>query len=253
MYTNTIHTFARLALKKTSNLQQNPLSFFIGAMMAGAYVGVGIILIFNLASTISPEYQKLIMGCTFGIALTLVLFAGSELFTGHTMYMTFGWLKKQTNLGDLSKIWAVSWLGNLAGSVFLCLIFYLSGGLESLAGTDSLLHKIAVAKIDSTAVELLAKGALCNTLVCLALWSSARVDSDTAKCIVIFWCLLAFIASGFEHSVANMTLLTSALIADGGSQITITGLSFNLFWVSLGNIIGGAGFVAFGYWKANGH
>lgn len=252
MYTNTINSFIDLALKKVVTLKQDPSSLFIGAMMAGAYIGFGVILIFSVSQEVATEYQKLVMGLTFAIALTLVVFAGSELFTGHIMYMTLGCLDGKTTIGDLINIWIVVWVGNFVGSIGLCALFFLTGDLAYLAATESLLQKIAISKMNSSAIELLSKGALCNTLVCLALWASARVNSDTTKCIIIFWCLLAFIASGYEHSVANMTLLTLSLIGDHTESISMGGLFFNLFFVTLGNIIGGAGFVAYGYWKADG-
>ena len=251
MYTHTIDIFAKLALKKSTLLKNKPMSFFIGAIMAGVYVGLAIIFIFSLVIDIQPEYQKLIMGCGFGVALTLVVFAGSELFTGHTMYMTFGLLEGKTSSHDLAYSWSVSWFGNFLGSIGLCALFYLGGGIEVMSGSDFLLQNVAEKKMNAPAIELFIKGALCNTLVCLALWASARTESDSAKCIIIFWCLLTFIVSGYEHSVANMTLLTLALLAEHSEQVSIGGLFFNLFWVTLGNILGGAGFVAYGYWKAN--
>lgn len=252
MYSHTIDAFAALAQKKSSLLKNKPMSFLIGAIMAGVYVGLGVILIFSLALDIPPDYLKLVMGCSFGIALTLIVFAGSELFTGHTMYMTLGLLEGRTSRYDLAYSWSMSWFGNFLGSIGLCLLFYLGGSVDIIGGSDSLLQKIATSKMNSPAIELFIRGALCNTLVCLALWASARTDSDSAKCIIIFWCLFAFIASGYEHSVANMTLLTLALVAEHSEQVTIGGLFYNLFWVTLGNILGGAGFVAYGYWKANG-
>ncbi len=87
MYEESIDHFADLAQGKVNALKHNPVGFFVGAMMAGAYVGFGIIVIFILGSDAEPQSKKLIMGATFGIALTLVVFAGSELFTGHNMYM----------------------------------------------------------------------------------------------------------------------------------------------------------------------
>src|ERR1051326_1253573 len=86
------------------------------------------------------------------------------------------------------------------------------------------------------ALELFARAILCNWLVCLAIWTSARMTNDTAKCIVIFWCLYAFIASGFEHSIANMTLFAIALLAPHPASVTLAGMGWNLLWVSLGNI-----------------
>ncbi|MCP4490987.1 MAG: nitrite transporter NirC [Gammaproteobacteria bacterium] len=251
MYKDTIDYFANLANQKAHTLKSSPIAFLVGSMMAGAYVGLGIILIFSVAGQIPAEFQKLIMGATFGIALTLVVFAGSELFTGHTMYMVLGYLKKQTTLLDLAKIWSTSWLGNLVGSVALALIFLLGGGGELLHGGIGLLHKVATYKMNSPALELVSRAILCNWLVCLALWMAARLTSEAAKCIVIFWCLFAFIASGFEHSVANMTLLSIALLSNHPDSITIFGMMHNLIWVTLGNIIGGSLFMGVGYWVAN--
>src|SRR5437660_2383182 len=88
------------------------------------------------------------------------------------------------------------------------------GGGLALAGNSPLILNIAAAKMNAPALELLARAMLCNWLVCLAIWTSARMTNDAAKCIAIFWCVYAFVASGFEHSVANMALLSIALLAE---------------------------------------
>jgi len=251
MYSETIDYFSEIAIQKTRVLKHSPLAFLVGAMMAGAYVGLGIILIFSVAGQVPAAFQKLIMGATFGIALTLVVFAGSELFTGHTMYMVLGWLKKQTSLLDLSKIWAASWFGNLVGSVLLAVLFVAGGGGELLHGGIGLLHKVAEYKMNSPIIELISRAILCNWLVCLALWMAARLKNEVAKCIAIFWCLLAFIASGFEHSVANMTLLSISLLSEHPETISLAGMFHNLLWVTIGNIIGGSLFMGVGYWMAS--
>src|SRR5438132_1721705 len=106
-------------------------------------------------------------------------------------------------------------------------------------------------KMNAPAVKLVARAMLCNWLVCLAIWTSARMTSDAAKCIAIFWCLYAFIASGFEHSVANMTLLSIALMADHPESVSLAGLAWNLLWVTIGNAIAGAGIMGIGYWAAS--
>lgn len=252
MYSNAIENLAQLAKQKSDILNRTPMAFIIGALMAGAYVGLGVILVFSVGGQIDPAYQKLVMGMSFGIALTLVVFAGSELFTGHTMYMVFGCLRGQTNPIDLIKVWITSWSGNLAGSVFLALLFVAGGGGELLQDGAALLHKIAAFRMNSPAAELVARAALCNWLICLALWMASRTNNDAAKCIVIFWCLFGFIASGFEHSVANMTLLSIALLTSHPETVTLTGMAHNLAWVTLGNILGGSIFMGLGYWYACG-
>lgn len=251
MFAKTIQTFGDMARTKAENAQKRPAAFLVSAAMAGAYIGAGIILIFSLGQAADPAWRSLAMGASFGIALTLVIFAGSELFTGHTMFMTLGVMSRSVDVSDLVRTWTMSWVGNLIGAVLLAVIFTLGGGGAILKQGADFVYTIAAAKMNAPVVELVARAALCNWLVCLAVWTSARTTSDTAKCILIFWCLFAFIASGFEHSVANMTLLTIALLGHHPATITLAGMGYNLFWVTIGNIIGGAVFVGLGYWAAN--
>lgn len=248
MYSDTIEGFAKVAEKKMAALRRSPGGFFVASMLAGAYVGLGIILIFTLGNQVPPEVQKLVMGCTFGIALTLVVIAGAELFTGHTMFMALRGYSGRGTLGDIAASWSMTWVGNLAGSLALVALFAAGGGGGLLSSPDTLVMKIAAAKMNAPAISLIARAILCNWLVCLAIWMSARVDSDTAKCIVIFWCLLAFIASGFEHSVANMTLLGLAMAGNHPDTVSLAGFAWNLGWVTLGNAIGGALFVGGAYY-----
>jgi len=97
-------------------------------------------------------------------------------------------------------------------------------------------------------LELFMRGILCNTLVCLAIWCSMKLKEETAKLIMIFWCLFAFITSGFEHSVANMTLLSISLFIPHPETVSWAGLAANLVPVTLGNIVGGMLFVGIAYW-----
>jgi nitrite transporter NirC len=251
MFIETVDQFAKTAVAKAEFLRRSPLGFTISAMMAGAYVGLGIILIFAVGNAVDVDIRPVVMGASFGIALTLVIFAGSDLFTGHTMFMTHGWLQGRATLKELAACWGASWGGNLLGCMILGAIFVAGGGGLALAGKSPLIITVAAAKMNAPAFELFARAILCNWLVCLAIWTSARMTNDTAKCIVIFWCLYAFIASGFEHSVANMTLFAIALLAPHPPTVTLAGMGWNLLWVSLGNILSGAGIMGFGYWAAS--
>jgi len=248
MYADTIDAFTKLAERKIAAMRQSPGGFFVASMLAGAYVGLGIILIFTLGNPAPPEFQKLIMGATFGIALTLVVIAGAELFTGHTMFMALRGYRRLGSLGDIGASWTLTWVGNLAGSLALVALFAAGGGGGLLSSADTLVMKIAAAKMNAPGEALFARAILCNWLVCLAIWMAARVNSDSAKCIVIFWCLLAFIASGFEHSVANMTLLGLALAGQHPETVSLAGFAWNLAWVTAGNAVGGAVFVAGAYY-----
>ena len=241
---NNIHAFAQLARSKAQLLSASPWRFFIGSLLAGAYVGIGIIFIFTIATPLPAAIQTLVLGATFAIALTLVVIAGAELFTGYTLYMTLGKSVKTVNSQQLLATWLVSWIGNFCGAIVLVGIYFLAKGY--LFSHQELIAQVALHKVNATPIQLIAKGVLCNWLVCLAIWMSKKVDSDVARLVIIFWCLFVFIASGFEHSVANMTLL-SIVYFSPESVIGLLDIAYNLSFVTLGNIIGGALFVALPY------
>ena len=113
---------------KAQLLVNSPISFFIGSMLAGAYVGIGIIFILSVATPLPTSVQPLVLGATFAIALTLVVIAGAELFTGYTMYMAIGKIKGSVNSQQLISTWSMSWLGNLCGALTLVVIYWLAKG-----------------------------------------------------------------------------------------------------------------------------
>ncbi|MDD2341896.1 MAG: nitrite transporter NirC [Tolumonas sp.] len=249
MYQETIEKCAAVAARIKNTSANNPLSFWIGSLMAGAYVGLGIILIFTLGNLVDPSIRPLVMGATFGIALTLVIIAGAELYTGHTMFLTFGVKTGKLSSTQAVGILAQSWTGNLLGSIVVAYLFYLGGGGQILPMDGSLVHKVALAKTTAPALALFAKGMLCNWLVCLAIWMCQRVEG-AAKFIAIWWCLLAFIASGYEHSIANMTLFALSWFGAHTPEYTLSGIGYNLLWVTLGNTVSGVLFMGLGYWYA---
>ncbi|MDE1931512.1 MAG: formate/nitrite transporter family protein, partial [Alphaproteobacteria bacterium] len=128
MYLETVDKLATTAAARSTFLKRAPFGFLLSAMMAGAYIGLGIILIFSIGSDVDPAYRPLIMGASFGVALTLVIFAGADLFTGHAMYMPLGVLRGKIGLGDMLRCWASSWVGNLIGSAVLAALFIAGGG-----------------------------------------------------------------------------------------------------------------------------
>ena len=220
-------------------------------MLAGAYVGLGIVLIFAIGAPLQAAGSgatKAVMGASFGVALTLVIFAGSELFTGNNLVMTVGALSRTITAGALGKVWAVSFAGNLLGSLLLALATASSGVLGMTPAKEFVLGAVA-AKMAAPAVELFFRGVLCNALVCLAVWMGMRTKDETARLVLIFWCLFAFIGAGFEHSVANMTLLALGLfLPHDPALVSWFGFARNLALVTAGNIVGGALFVGLPYW-----
>jgi nitrite transporter NirC len=183
-----------------------------------------------------------VQGSVFGLALTLVVFAGAELFTGNTMIMTQGLLARRVRARDVGVVSVVSLVGNVVGSIGLAAMVN-AGGVVSGPFAE-LVSKTVASKNALSGGQLFWRAVLCNALVCLALWMAARASSDGAKLAVLWWGLLAFIGSGFEHSIANVTTFAMGALhgtSDWGD------LARNLAWTVPGNIVGGALLVGFAY------
>jgi nitrite transporter NirC len=128
MYADSIDKFAEVGAHKVSAIVRSPLAFLIGAAMAGAYIGFGDILMFSVGAHVDPAYVHLIMGAVFACALTIVIFAGSDLFTGTAMYMPLAVFRGETGIGGMVLVWIVCWIGNLIGAVVLAAILHAAGG-----------------------------------------------------------------------------------------------------------------------------
>ena len=248
MYSDTIDNFAEVGAHKAKTLIQRPLAFLIGAAMAGVYIGFGDILMFTVGAHVDAAYVHLVMGAVFASALTIVIFAGSDLFTGTTMYMPLALLRRETGLAGVLSVWVFCWLGNLIGAAILAALLHMAGGGVLLTDGSPAFFKAVEAKMAAPAGALFARGVLCNWLVCLAVWMCGRTKSDAAKLGLIFWPIFIFVACGFEHSVANMFVFSLALMVDHPAAVTLTGAVHNELWVTLGNLVGGGVFVAMGYW-----
>ena len=244
---------AALAAKKFAYLDQSFGGYLVLSVLAGAYLGFGIALIVSLGGPLAAAgspLAKLVMGASFGIALTLVIFAGAELFTGNNMVGVIGGLCRSLTWTQAAQINVWSWVGNLLGSLGLAWLIVQSGVFGKGATAD-LIEKIAAVKMSLPAWELFVRGILCNWLICLAVWTAGRTTNDAAKIMLIFWCLLAFIGTGFEHSIANQSLLGIALLLPHEAAISWTGFWYNQVFVALGNMVGGGIFVGALYWMAS--
>ena len=249
MFRNDYDKTSDGAAAKVSFMNRDPLAYFVVSMLAGAYIGVGVLLAFTSGGLLTgAPYARIVMGLTFGVALSLVVMAGAELFTGNNLAMAAGLLDRKVSWKDAIKLWCVCWIGNLAGGMLLAGIYSLTG---LCSGTVSeFMISAAAAKTGAGALALFARGILCNFLVCLAVWCAGRASSDAGKLIMVFWCLFAFITTGFEHSIANMTLFTVALLQPAHEAVTVGGSFYNLLIVTLGNMVGGTLFVALPYYVA---
>ena len=242
----TCAAMAASGSKKGAAARRTPVAYFTGAMFAGAYIGIALVLAYTCAAGLAPGARPLVLGAVFGIGLLLVIFAGAELFTGGVMYGTFGLALRTVSVVDVLLTLVLMWVGNLVGSAVLAWLFAEGGG-GAVYATKEFLQGAVAKKVYVDPLPLVARASLCNWLVCLAIWTPARVQNEAAKIILTAWCLLAFVACGFEHSVANMTAFALALIQPGPHAITLYGAAYNLFWVTVGNIIGGGLFVAGAY------
>lgn len=246
MFKEEFEAAANGAVSKYTLLKKNPGGYFVLSMLAGMFIGFGVLLAFTAGGLLAgAPATKLVMGAAFGVALSLVVMAGGELFTGNNMVMAAGILKKKITLSNAVYLWIICWIGNAAGGILLAVLYHLTGLGEGAVG--AFMASGALAKMSAAPVALLTRGILCNMLVCLAVWCGFRCKSESGKLIMIFWCLLAFFTTGFEHSIANMTLLTVALLRPAGEAVTVGGWFYNLALVTAGNMIGGICLVALPY------
>ncbi|MDW0117766.1 formate/nitrite transporter family protein [Sporosarcina thermotolerans] len=234
-----------LALKKKGILNDSVLKYLIRAALAAFSVGIGLMVSFRLGEGFFDSQSpvaSIMSSIFFGIALILIIYGGAELFTGNTMYFTMATLKKATTVKDTLQNWLACYGGNLIGAVIFGLLVMYSGLFSSMENSELLMSSAAM-KMSGSFSEPFFRGILCNIVVCLAVWIPMHVKGDGPKITVILLLVFAFVAAGFEHSVANMVTFSIALAAPHPETVTLMGALHNLVPVTLGNIIGGGFFV----------
>lgn len=245
-------------------------TMFALAMLAGAFIGTGAIFCTVVttglaAAGVGYGIIKLLGGLVFCLGLIAVVVAGAELFTGNNLII-MGFANGRVPLSGLLRNWVIVYIGNFVGSILTALVMYLSKQYMSSGGAlGANALGIANAKCGLEFIQAVALGIMCNALVCLAVWLCLSARSTTDKIAAIIFPITAFVAAGFEHSVANMYFIPIGLFIKGfaGSDfwtaIGKTAADYgNLTWgaffiknllpVTIGNIIGGAGFVGLAYW-----
>lgn len=220
------------------------LQMFVLALLAGAFIGFGAAAYTTVMTGVDATYgpARLLGGVVFSLGLILVIIGGAELFTGNAL-MVMAAVDRKITLRQLLRSWAVVYVGNLVGAAGLAIAFGLSGLLEGPVGSTA--AKIPEAKVALLPFEAFLRGALCNALVCLAIWLSFGARTVAGKILAVLWPISAFVLLGLEHSVANMYFFPQGWMA--GSGVTMNGAVTNLIWVTLGNVVGGAGGVALAY------
>ncbi|MDL5350573.1 formate/nitrite transporter family protein [Microbacterium sp. zg-YB36] len=241
------------AAHKVAGLR-TPARFVVAGMLAGAYLGIGVVLMISAAGPLTAAGSgagKLVSGAVFGAALTLVLFAGGELATSSMMTLPQGVLMRVVRPMRALVALIATFVSNMGGAVAFSALIAGAGVLHSNPGAEAMLGDILAAKAHELPMELFLRGILCNVLVCLAIWMCARLTSDGPKIAVILLAILAFVASGFEHVVANMTTYSLGMMT-GVEHATWEHFGANMLWVGLGNLVGGALLVGVAYWFIGG-
>ena len=176
MFTEEIKNMSSLAKSKIEHLRAYPGGIFIASMLAGGYVGLAIMFIYTIGGYLSPSpATKVVMGACFGISLSLVMMAGSELFTGNTLVMGVGYMDRKISFPQLIKFWVICYLGNWAGSIIVALLFYFAGYSSGQVG-DFIAH-MSVIKSAPPFMQLVLRGVLCNILVTLSTWTNYKMKS----------------------------------------------------------------------------
>lgn len=252
-----------------SKVNLGPLRMFALAVLAGAFIAMGAIFATTatagVAGVLPFGVVKVLGGLVFCLGLILVIGAGAELFTGNNL-IVMAWASGKVSTWKLLRNWIVVYIGNFAGSVLTAVAMLLSLQYTFGDGTIGLnALNIAHAKVNLGFVQAIFLGIFCNALVCLAVWLCIGARSATDKILATLFPITAFVAAGFEHSVANMYFIPTGLLikstaaASFWSQIGRTTADYasltwgnffinNLLPVTLGNVIGGAGMVGLVYW-----
>ncbi len=242
---------------------------FMLAVLAGAFIALGAVFSTTVtagASGILPfGVTKLLGGLVFCLGLILVVVAGAELFTGNNLII-MAWASGKVTTAQLLRNWSIVYLGNIVGSIGTAVFMFLSGQYAFGGGATGLnVLAIADAKANLGFVQAIVLGILCNALVCLAVWLTYSARTTTDKILAILFPITAFVAAGFEHSVANMYFIPVGLFVKGGASAEFWGqigktpadygsltwqafLTNNLLPVTIGNIIGGTVLVGVIYW-----
>jgi len=244
------------------------LPMLLLGMLAGVYIGFGAelctMVTHDLSKYLGVGFAKFVGGSVFTVGLMLVVLGGAELFTGNCLMLT-GVLAGEVSVNEMLQNWFFVFFANFAGSILLVIIMYYSNLWKvGNLGVGAAALATAVGKANLSFSEAFCRAIACNWLVCLAVWLAIAGKDAISKIFGIYFPIMAFVASGFEHSVANMYLIPIGLFLKGNAAVvnaaglgeavnSLTWSSFligNLVPVTLGNIVGGAFFVGGVYYFA---
>ncbi len=217
-------------------------------LLAGAFIGFGALMFTLVASDAALGFAatRLLGGLVFSLGMVLVIVAGAELFTGNHL-IAMAWASGQVSSAQLLRNWALVCAANFAGAAGLALLVFWSGQASMNDGAVARTAvRIATSKAQLPIAELFFRGVLCNVLVCMAVWMAMAGRSVSDKAVAIVLPITAFVAAGFEHSIANMYFFPLAMLL--GAPLSVADMARNLLPVIAGNLVGGSVLVALVYW-----
>lgn len=224
------------------------LTLALLGVLAGAFIALGSLVFTLVAADASLGFaaQRLLGGLVFSLGLVLVTVAGAELFTGNNL-LAMAWAARRISTAELLRNWAVALLANLVGAAGVALLAFWAGhGALHGGAVGETVQRIALAKVQLPPAEAFFRGVLCNVLVCMAVWMAMAGRSVLDKVVAVVFPVTAFVAAGFEHSIANLYFFPLAALL--GAPITLGQMAGNLVPVIAGNIVGGSVLVALVYW-----
>lgn len=225
------------------------LPYLVAAALAGMFIGLADVFMMTASAPlqlVNSPWTTLIQGAVFGLGLILVVFAGGELATSAMMILPVGVLRKKVEFAQAAVTFVLMLIGNFLGSLLTAALVLGSGIMLPDTKVGKMLEFVVASKAHKTNSELFFRAILCNILVCLAIWSIGRMENEVAKMVIMAWGMAAFVTSGFEHVVANMTTFMLGVL-HGVSAATWVEVCRNLSIVLAGNIIGGGLFIGVAY------
>jgi nitrite transporter NirC len=238
MFRVDVDSISKAAADKAALSKNRPFTYFMRAIVAGFYIVVATILS-NVAAAILKtnygEFSSLLGAYLFATAIILIVFLGGELFTGNNMTMMMGLYCKKVKVRDVIRVFVYSYLGNFIGCFILGTIFYFTGCKQDIL--TSYYASVIPAKLEPTWLQIFLRGILCNFMVCIAVLTGTRMKTESGKITLMYMVIMCFVLTGFEHCIANMGTFTIAAWMLGGLDWLL--VFKNMFFATLGNIIGG--------------
>lgn len=246
------HNFIKIGSTKT---KLSSIKLFTLGIFAGMFIAfTGAATVIASATVDNPSIARLIMAFIFPGGLTMVMLAGSELFTGNSLII-ISVLEKTSTVKSMLRNWVMVFLGNFTGALFVTILFvfsHLPSMFDGALATN--LVSLAEGKVALPFMDAFLRGISCNILVCIAVWIAFAALTVPGKVIGLYLPIVVFVLCGFEHCIANMFYIPAGILTAFEYGIPVNGLTWgsfllkNLLPVTLGNIVGGAGVVGFGYW-----